>query len=276
MALAIAGSLWSVRGQAAPGQVVSADEPGLLCRGAIQQAETGSQLPQHLMGAIARVESGRPNPMTGRIHPWPWTTNAEGHGNFFETKAQAIAFTRQLQARGVQSIDVGCMQINLMYHPDAFQNLEEAFDPAANTRYAVKFLSQLREKTGNWETASAWYHSANPEEGGAYREKVATVMATETKGSPSYGTFAVPEVLAWPIAVSSRPGMLVGRGNIVMLAKVATGAILARPNTMVSGLNGSSTAPMPLIGGTTTPGRGLDAYRMQPIRVVKLSLIASR
>jgi hypothetical protein len=276
MALAMAGSLLSVRGEAAPGQGLSTDEPGLLCRAAIQQAETGSQLPRHLMGAIARVESGRPDPTTGRIHPWPWTTNAEGLGNFFETKAQAVAFTRQLQARGVQSIDVGCMQINLMYHPDAFQNLEEAFDPAANSRYAVKFLSQLREKTGNWETASGWYHSANPEEGGPYREKVATVMANEAQGSPSYGTFAMPEVLAWPVAASSRPGMLAGRGNIVMLARAATGAILARPNTMVFGLNGSSTAPMLPSGGTTAPGRGLDAYRMQPVRVVKLSLIVSR
>jgi hypothetical protein len=275
IALAVAGFLWSTRAQAAPGQVASAGEPGLLCRGAIQQAEAGSELPRHLMAAIARVESGRPDQATGRVHPWPWTTNAEGQGNFFQTKAEAIAFTRQLQARGIQSIDVGCMQINLMYHPDAFKDLEEAFDPASNTRYAIKFLRQLREKTGNWEMASAWYHSANPEVGGPYREKVATIMATEAQGLPPRPAFAAPEVLVWPVAVSSRPGMLAGKGNIIMLPRTATGAILERPNTMFAARN-ISTAAMLLTGATTAPGRGLDAYRMQPVRVVKLSLIASR
>jgi hypothetical protein len=272
MVLAIAGSLGIARGEAAPFQAATASEPGLLCRSAIQQAEIGTQLPPHLMGAIARVESGRPDPSTGRIHPWPWTINAEGQGNFFETKAQAIAFTRQLQARGVQSIDVGCMQINLMFHPDAFQSLDEAFNPFSNARYAARFLVQLRDKTGNWETASAWYHSANPEEGAPYRDKVVTVMASETKGSPSYGVLPVPALVTSPVGVSPISGMFAARGNIIMLPRAPTGAIVARLNAGVAGVNGSSTGPMLLIGGTFPPGRGLDAYRLQPVRM--LSLVA--
>ena len=87
----------------------------------------------------------------------------------FRTKAEAIARVRQLQSQGVRSIDVGCLQINLMYHPDAFRDLDEAFDPLANARYAVDFLTSLKEKTGSWEQASAAYHSFNPELGSAYR-----------------------------------------------------------------------------------------------------------
>jgi len=274
--LAIAASLGIARGHAAPGQVMLGGEPGLLCRGAIQQAEIGTQLPQHLMSAIALVESGRPDPVTGRVHPWPWTINAQGQGNFFETKAQAIAYTRQLQAHGVQSIDVGCMQVNLMYHPDAFQSLEEAFDPGSNVRYAAKFLNQLREKARNWETASAWYHSANPEEGAPYRDKIVTLMATEAKGTAPYEAIPVPTVTTSPVAVSVRPGMLSGHANIIMLPGAATGTVLTRSNAVVAGLNGSPTGPMLLTGATSVPGRGLDAYRLQPVRVVKLSIIVSR
>src|SRR5476649_2503688 len=101
LVLAIAGFLWAAAVQATPAPVSAPGEQGLLCRRAIQQAEIGSGLPLHMLGAIGRVESGRLDPETGHIHPWPWTINAAGQGNFFETKAQAIAFTQQLQARGV-------------------------------------------------------------------------------------------------------------------------------------------------------------------------------
>ena len=132
---------------AIPRLVEQSLDQGLHCRRAIQQAESGSGLPQHMLVAIARVESGRRDPISGRFHPWPWTINAGGRGHFFDSKAEAVAYARQLQQRGVRSFDVGCMQVNMMYHPNAFQDLEEAFEPAANARYAVKFLRQLKDKT---------------------------------------------------------------------------------------------------------------------------------
>ena len=41
------------------------------------------------------------------------------------------------RAQGARSIDVGCMQVNLLHHADAFASLEQAFDPVANARYAA-------------------------------------------------------------------------------------------------------------------------------------------
>jgi hypothetical protein len=261
--------------QEASAQTGIMGEQGLLCRDAIHRAEVGSALPQHLMSAIARVESGRPDPATGRVHPWPWTINAEGQGTFFETKAQAIAFARQLLARGVLSIDVGCMQINLMYHSDAFPNLETAFDPFSNAQYAVKFLTQLKEKTGSWEMASSWYHSANPGEGSPYRDKVVAVMASEANGPASYGAPPAPAVMAWPIA--ARPSMAGGRGgSVIMLPGMPSGAMPMRLNPMVARLNGSFSALTLAPGATTASGRGLDAYRMQPARITKSSFITER
>jgi hypothetical protein len=255
--------------QATPGMADTTSGQGLFCQAAIQQAEMGTQLPRHLLAAIGRVESGRSDPVTGEVHPWPWTINAQGTGKFFETKAEAIAFTRQLQSQGIQSIDVGCMQINLMHHPDAFHTLDEAFDPAANARYAVTFLNQLREKTGSWETASAWYHSANPAEGDPYREKVVTAIKSEAERPGSFAALPTPAGIVWPVAATSASGMFAGRGNVIMLPHTAGGVVLPGSGGMIAGQGGS-------LSTTVTAGRGLDAYRAQPVRLVKVSMIAPR
>lgn len=244
-------------------------EPGLLCRQAIRQAEAGSGLPTHLLTGIARVESGRADPTTGRFHPWPWTINAEGKGYFFDSKTDAIAFARTLQARGVRSFDAGCMQVNLMHHADAFQSLEEAFDPLANARYAIKFLTQLREKTGSWETASSWYHSANPELGMPYRSQVVSAMAAEANVASAYGNLPVISAMAAPamaaVTTATLPAlrsMPSGPGTVMLLAGASTGVILPRAVASWS-------------GGVAGGGRGLDAYRMQPVQVVGPRLVAA-
>ena len=47
---------------------------------------------------------------------------------------------RALQLRGVRAIDVGCFQVDLFYHPCAFANLDDAFDPDANAFVAARIL----------------------------------------------------------------------------------------------------------------------------------------
>ena len=207
-------------------------------------------MPPHLLAGIARVESGRRDPLSGRFHPWPWSINSQGRDSIFETKAEAIAFARQLQAQGIRSFDVGCLQVNLMYHPDAFQSLEEAFDPVANARYAVKFLAKLHEQSGSWETASAWYHSANPAEGNPYRGKVVSAMVEEAKltiTEPEQAELPRPTISSGGYPVRSMTGRT---ANIIMLAGSSGGAVMAQPT--------APGAPAPL-------GRGLEAYRLQPV-----------
>ena len=149
-----------------------AQDPGALCRQAILTAERERAVPPALLHAIGRVESGRADPRTGVVNPWPWTINAEGQGRWFTTKNEAILAAQALQARGVRLIDVGCLQVNLHHHPQAFATLDEAFDPLANARYAGLFLSRLFQQRRDWEQAAAGYHSATPERGEAYRLKV--------------------------------------------------------------------------------------------------------
>lgn len=153
------------------------DAPGAhaLCPAAIGAVERSQRLPPALLGAIGTVESGRRDPANGKLAPWPWTVNAEGVGQFHRSKAEAIAAVEHLRAAGVRSIDVGCMQVNLMHHPDAFESLEQAFDPRANVGYAARFLVRLHRETDDWMQAAAAYHSRTPELGGRYRQKVAAV-----------------------------------------------------------------------------------------------------
>jgi hypothetical protein len=151
-------------------------DPAGACVEAVAGAERTHAIPGQLLAAISRVESGRRDRATGVVRPWPWTVNVNGQSFYYADKAQAVAAVRIMQADGVHSIDVGCGQINLMYHPDAFPNLETAFDPEANAKFAAHFLRALYVQTGDWHRAAAMYHSATPELGAAYLRKVLAVL----------------------------------------------------------------------------------------------------
>lgn len=131
------------------------------CAAYITQHEKIHSIPEGLLHAISKVESGRKGPK-GSIVAWPWTVNAQGQGYYFPTKDAAIAAVREMQRKGISSIDVGCMQVNLHHHPKAFANLENAFDPAQNVAYAARFLTGLKKEHASWHKAVAHYHSANP------------------------------------------------------------------------------------------------------------------
>jgi len=173
-----------------------ATDPQVACEAAIETAQDVAQLPPGLLSAIALVESGRPDPHTGTVRPWPWTIDVAGLGFFFQTKAAAVAAVRSLQELGIQSIDVGCLQVNLMYHPAAFANLDQAFDPSANARYAARFLDALYDRTKDWAQAAGDYHSQTAALGAAYRAQVLArwhpSASTELR---VYGDFAPAEAV---------------------------------------------------------------------------------
>ena len=145
------------------------------CKEALSASEREGLIPAGLLSAIALVESGRIDPRSGVVSAWPWTINVAGVGHFYETRAEAIDAVTAAQAAGIQSIDVGCMQISLKYHPKAFASLDEAFEPAFNVRYGSAFLQTLRWSTGSWISAIAAYHSSRAERGQAYAERVAAI-----------------------------------------------------------------------------------------------------
>ena len=207
--------------------VAQEPSPFALCETSITQAEKLHRIPDKLMPAISRVESGRLDPATKRVRAWPWTINVEGTGLYFDTKAQVIAAVQALQAKRPHSIDVGCMQVNLRHHPKAFANLDDAFDPAVNARYAGQFLASLYRQTGNWNLATANYHSQDPERGEDYQRRVfGRVMAP----MGAVGAIARPDKPAGPYAAWPPKGMVFGA---LPPATFAFGAFSAPPSNSV-------------------------------------------
>jgi len=146
--------------------------PDMQCLRYLQSYERSLRIPQGLLTAISFVEAGRASPISGQLVAWPWTINVNGRGQYFDTKEAAVTETRKLLDSGQRSIDVGCMQINLRYHPNAFRSIEDAFDPALNVAYGAQFLTSLHELQGSWTKAVERYHSSDDGRREEYREKV--------------------------------------------------------------------------------------------------------
>ncbi|PPQ40147.1 lytic transglycosylase domain-containing protein [Rhodopila globiformis] len=213
-----------------------------LCRQAITAAERAHGIPAHLLAAIARVESGRRDQDSGTFNPWPWTINLDGQGSFYNTKAQAVAAARAMRPRVTRSIDVGCMQISLTHHPDAFRDLVQAFDPAANADYGARFLLQLHDKTGSWPEAVAQYHSATPDIGQDYQRRVYAAWPEEQR--LAFAAAPAAPLRPWRgfYASYTPPARLQPR----------TARIILLP---------------PMAGGGPVPGKTLAMYRAMPVRM---------
>ena len=204
------------------------------CGEAIAAAERAHSIPPRLLAAIGRVESGRRDASTGALVSWPWTINADGQGNYYGDKAQAVAAAKALRPKITTSLDVGCMQISLTAHPNAFPSLETAFDPVANADYGARFLMELFQKTNSWPKAVELYHSGTPAIGQPYRQKVYAALA------------------GLPVAMASGWGMPSGR------------SIMAIP----------PHPPAPHFiwqapGAVTPLGHTLDFYRSAPVRLAR-------
>ena len=158
-----------------------------LCRLETTRTERRMAIPRHLLTAISLAESGRRDDANGVNVAWPWTVTSGGQGRFFDTKAEALAEVEILLTQGVRNIDVGCMQVNLFYHASAFETLDEAFDPRANTTYAATYLKSMHAATGDWTDAAGYYHSTTPQRNGPYKEKVLTFWRRQG-GGPSGAT----------------------------------------------------------------------------------------
>ena len=134
------------------------------CAEAARSAEQHNGLPAGLLAAIGAVESGG----------WGWSVNGNDGmaGRRFATAEEARHYTEELLGSGLRTIDLGCFQVDLRYHPDAFQRWQDAFDEDVNAGAAAGILNRLYAQTGDWHRAVALYHSADPARGQSYLEAV--------------------------------------------------------------------------------------------------------
>jgi hypothetical protein len=233
-----------------------AQAPPVLCERAIALAETQLHIPSGFLSAIGQVESGQSATPQMRT-AWPWTINAGGEGHFYPSKDAAIEAARRFLATGVKSIDVGCLQVNLLYHPAAFASLEQAFEPAANAAYAARFLADLYQKTGSWPRAAAAYHSMTPGVGSAYAAKVLAAWALPDPRLPYRAADGAPVISAIAPGDSAPAA---SRENSAAPPPVAARKI----GTVVPSSRTAQAAPQ-------SAGRTLAAYRAYPVRLAGLA-----
>jgi hypothetical protein len=240
------------------------------CRPAIAAAERAERLPRGLLGAMGRVETGRAGP-DGQLQPWPWAVQASGKGSLHPTREAAIRHVKTLQRRGLQRIDAGCLQVNLMYHPQAFGSLEEAFSPEANARYAARFLRQLHGRSGSWMRAVALYHSARPELGLAYRGRVERALTgrSEPASRQPAARRALAEARAArasPAARSSQPRAGAARSARQTAATRSTTRQAATPRTSARQARQAAASGAGHSSAAKRPARRAAAATSRPAR----------
>ncbi len=157
------------------------EKQGRLCARAIKSAERHYRIPGQLLAAISLAESGRYSKARRADFAWPWTVRSGKFSRFLPNRAAAIDTVRRLQAKGIRNIDVGCMQVNLSYHPNAFADLRTAFDPTHNVYYAARFLTRLHRSKRSWSHAVGLYHSAKPAKRVPYWRRVMRLWTKERR-----------------------------------------------------------------------------------------------
>jgi len=112
-------------------------------------------------------------------------------------------------AAGTRSIDIGCMQVNLLHHPDAFESVEAGFDPDTNVRYAVRYLKSLFARSGDWATATGQYHSGTPERAIVYHQRVMAALTGQGfVPGPAPGVIPLPGPAMAGLCASGRGAVL--------------------------------------------------------------------
>ncbi|MFT9089005.1 MAG: transglycosylase SLT domain-containing protein [Acetobacter okinawensis] len=252
-----------------------------LCTEAMAQAERSLHIPDGFLSAMGRVESGKTE-SDGTVSAWPWTINAAGVGYHYNSRAEAVAAVQSFRQQGIMSIDVGCMQVNLQQHPEAFTSLDQAFDPLRNAMYAGGFLLQMYEKMGSWPRAAAAYHSQTPGIGTPYQWKVLEAWAVPQDGregtQPAQKSPLMAQVFPHPVTPSVRhPPMMVAE------ASMGTGPDgtpqVSHPKVFhpFQGMrNFVEAGPVGNSRGSGMRGRSLASYRANPVARTSTQRVASR
>jgi len=140
------------------------------CKANIERTAKDLDVSGEVLKAIAQVESDYN----------PYAVNFEGKSFIFDNRSDALKFVKGKLAMGKKSIDVGCMQINLKYHPTAFEHLEDAFVADKNVAYGAKYLKKLYMQEHNYGKAIALYHASEKQYQKNYLCRIKAVLSGTT------------------------------------------------------------------------------------------------
>lgn len=143
--------------------------PPNVCERELARASKKYNIPLQILYAVGLTESG----YGGFLQPY--TLYIEGKDYISNNLQDALKLFREANARGVQLIDIGCMQVNYYWHKEEFNSVEEIFNPRLNVEQAARFLQELRKRHGSWTMALARYN-AGPKNTVAQHRYVCRVM----------------------------------------------------------------------------------------------------
>lgn len=188
-----------------------------ICDQAAAAAAAKTGVPLDILMALTRTETGRRR--NGELQPWPWTVNMEGEGRWFDSAETAQAYVFKNYKSGARSFDVGCFQVNYKWHGEAFNSVEEMFDPVKNALYAARFLKSLKTENQSWTEAAGAYHSRTPSYATKYKTRFQAVHAGLTVPEAPRAIPAAARQNVFPLLQSSqskgRMGSLVSLGDRV-------------------------------------------------------------
>jgi len=255
-------------------------DPSRLCMDIMPTYERTYGIPAKVLLSIAQGESGIYNKSTQGTVPWPWTIGVAGEGHYYKTEKEAVDGLKKILASGARNVDIGCMQVNMMHHPDAFGSIETAFNPAANIAYAAKFLRNNYDETRSWKTAVQYYHSRNSEFGEPYVNKfIKRWMANngyKASGKGMYAKKTVNAVVdAYPVAAninssSYTSSIINGAAKGAAIGKVSSQKSIKVEQTKKSPLNRSGMVIK------VQDENGIRVVRMTPVSGEKASIQRSQ
>ena len=218
------------------GVQASTQQVAALCDLAARRASRDQGVPLDVLRTITRTETGRGGKQG--LQPWPWTVNMEGAGKWFQTEDEARAYVFSHFKRGARSFDVGCFQINFKWHGQAFDSIDQMFDPVANAQYAAQFLKKLYAEMGDWSKAAGAYHSRTPTYANRY---IARFDRIRTDLSPATAVAALPSRTRirrtstgpMPLASLHTPAPLIAQGSVSMGSLVPMAGSLASPRALI-------------------------------------------
>jgi soluble lytic murein transglycosylase-like protein len=140
------------------------------CETEILQASAKYGVPVGILYAVGLTETGN----RGSLQPN--AMNIEGKAVFPSSAAEALRIFDEAEKRGARLIDLGCMQINHLYHGAHFASVGAMLDPHQNVDYATRFLADLKRQHMSWSMAVARYH-AGPDNDPAQKSYVCRVIA---------------------------------------------------------------------------------------------------
>jgi soluble lytic murein transglycosylase-like protein len=113
-----------------------------------------------------------------RSLPWPWTLNVAGAPGRFATREQAHAALVAAIGRGIDSVDIGAMQVNWRYHRARLIGHSQALDPYWNLRVGASILRDHFRDSADWFVSAGRYHSpGNPARATQYASGVFSRLA---------------------------------------------------------------------------------------------------